>query len=194
MAHFPSLPEQATLEHLFRRFPKGARPLMELHDALLRQDDSVFSIAERELIAAYVSALNTCEYCFGAHRTMAIAFGIEPDLIDALVSDFDTAPVSERLKATLAYVRKVVHRDSVLPEDIRKMEAAGLNESGMQDALMIASLYSLMNRLVDGAGLARKQTYEQPNQADPGTRQGRTYVQWGLEAGFLHEDAASRQS
>jgi AhpD family alkylhydroperoxidase len=37
---------------------------------------SPFTVAERELIAAYVSGLNACGYCHGIHRVTADAFGV----------------------------------------------------------------------------------------------------------------------
>ena len=70
MARFPSLPDHAGVPDILRRFPAGVRALLEYHDAILR-GASPLTVAERELIAAYVSGLNTCGYCHGAHRMIA---------------------------------------------------------------------------------------------------------------------------
>ncbi len=56
MALFPSLSENPHLADVFKKFPEHVRPLLEYHDLLLR-GDSPLTIAERELIAAYVSGL-----------------------------------------------------------------------------------------------------------------------------------------
>lgn len=61
MSFLISLPENAVLLNVFKKFPKTARPLLEYQQELMRAD-SPFSIAERELIAAYVSGLNFCNY------------------------------------------------------------------------------------------------------------------------------------
>ena len=75
MPYLPSLHEDAKLPDVFRAFPSSAAPLLELHEALMR-GPSPFSIGERELIAAYVSALNACAYCAGVHGATAATFFI----------------------------------------------------------------------------------------------------------------------
>ncbi|WP_228517924.1 carboxymuconolactone decarboxylase family protein [Aliidiomarina indica] len=37
------------------------------------------SIGEREMIAAYVSALNDCQFCFNSHWVYSAAFGVDPE-------------------------------------------------------------------------------------------------------------------
>ena len=64
MPLFPSLPTPPHLLDVFRAFPAQVRPLLAYHDALLRAE-SPLTIAERELIAAFVSGLNACNFCFG---------------------------------------------------------------------------------------------------------------------------------
>ena len=75
MARFPSLPEQPHLADAFKRFGRGIWPLCEYHDAVLR-GASEWSIAERELMAAFVSGLNACQFCHGSHRMIAELHGI----------------------------------------------------------------------------------------------------------------------
>jgi hypothetical protein len=55
MAYLPSLPDHASLLDVFRMFPETNEPLLSFHEILLR-GPSPFTEAERELIAAYVSA------------------------------------------------------------------------------------------------------------------------------------------
>src|SRR2546430_13592058 len=74
MSFLKSLPPDAGLLQVFQAFPKAARPLLEYHEVLLR-GDSPFSAADREMIAAYVSALNKCEYCRAVHSQTAVALG-----------------------------------------------------------------------------------------------------------------------
>ncbi|HAQ34138.1 MAG TPA: peroxidase, partial [Alphaproteobacteria bacterium] len=77
MPRYPSLETGDHLEALLRRFPRGVKPLLELHDAIMREASDL-DVATRELIAAYVSGLNACAFCYGAHKTMAHAFGVDP--------------------------------------------------------------------------------------------------------------------
>lgn len=68
MTFLPSLPDNARLLDVFRAYPDTAFPLLDYHEALMR-GPSPLSIAERELIAAYVSGLNACDYCYGFIRS-----------------------------------------------------------------------------------------------------------------------------
>jgi len=74
MTYLPSLPGDAVLLDVFRAYPQASRPLLDYHQALLR-GPSPLSVAERELIAAYVSGLNACGYCHGVHTATAQAPG-----------------------------------------------------------------------------------------------------------------------
>ena len=84
----------------------SAGPLFEYHDRLLR-GWSPLTVGQRELIAAFVSGLNACIYCHGAHTIAAQAFGIDEGMFASLMNDLDAAPVADKLKPILAYVRKL---------------------------------------------------------------------------------------
>ena len=86
---------------------------MAYTDGILRGEGEL-SMGERELIATFVSGLNACAFCHDSHKVYAEVFGIDGDLIDALVKDVDTAPVSEKLRPLLRYVAKL----NILPSRI----------------------------------------------------------------------------
>lgn len=106
MTYLSSLPDDAALRDLFRAFPETSQPLREYNRVLMR-GPSPFSTAERELLAAYVSGLNACQYCHGVHTATAEVFGVSPDLLNQLLEDPSAAPVGEELKPVLRYVRKL---------------------------------------------------------------------------------------
>ena len=62
MPFFSSLKSEAGVPDIMARFPHTVKPLIEYHEALLRSEDSPFTIAERETMAAFVSGLNHCGY------------------------------------------------------------------------------------------------------------------------------------
>lgn len=97
MSFLTGLPADAALLQVFRAFPQSARPLLQLHEQVMR-GPSPFTPAERELMAAYVSGLNGCSYCHGVHTVTARTFGIAPDLLTGLLADVDTAPVDGRMR------------------------------------------------------------------------------------------------
>ena len=153
MPIFKSLSDSPDLMELFRRFSDGVRPLCELHDIFLR-GDSPLSVAERELIAAYVSGLNACNYCFGAHSMIAEAHGVEPALFEMLVDDPASAPVDRKLLPLLAFVRKLTLTPSRIgPADAEPVRAAGWSELALYHAIVVCALFNFMNRIVNGTGI-----------------------------------------
>lgn len=160
MTFLPSLPRDAALLDVFRAFPDAARPLLDYHEVLLR-GPSPLSVAERELIAAYVSALNSCGYCHGIHEATAEAFGVPAGILEALLADIDTAPVSEPLKPLLRYVTALTRTPSrMTPALAATVLAAGWNEQALHDAVSVCALFNLMNRLVEGLGISADDAYQ----------------------------------
>src|SRR5260370_36431418 len=106
MSYLRSFKPDTGLLQIFQAFPKIARPLLEYHEVLLR-GDSPFSAAERELIAAYVSGLNKCNYCHAIHSQTAIALGIGAETIAHMLSDSRNEHVDLRLRPVLAFLRKL---------------------------------------------------------------------------------------
>ncbi len=156
-----SLGDDAVLVDVFRRFPDTARPLLDYHQVLLR-GPSPLSVAQRELIAAYVSALNSCEYCHGVHAATAVAFGVGEELVTALVADVDSAPVEEAMKPVLRLVRTL----TLTPAKVRDAEVAAVYEAGwdeqaFHDAVSVCALFNFMNRLVEGLGITASPDYFQ---------------------------------
>ena len=90
MPYLRSLRPGASLIDVFKAFPGTSTPLIEFHEVLLR-GPSPFTATERELIAAYVSGLNGCEYCHGVHTATAEHMGVEVGLLRRIVPDGELA-------------------------------------------------------------------------------------------------------
>jgi uncharacterized peroxidase-related enzyme len=152
MAYLPSMPD-ASLMDLFQRYPELAVPLHEFAEALMR-GPSALTRPERELIAAYVSALNHCDFCTRSHAAVMAAYDVDPALMHQLVADPDQAPVREPLRPLLRYVLRLndmPHR--VTREDVDAVLAAGWDEDTLVYANVICGFFNLMNRWVDGTGV-----------------------------------------
>ncbi len=174
MSFFQSVKKAADVMAIFKRFPKAVKPLLEYHDIVLREDNSAFSIGERELIAAYVSSLNGCAYCFTAHRRYAEAFGIDPSVFgtDSIVFDWNVLP--GKLAPVLEYVRKLtVDPKSVEQSDADAVFAEGWDDDALFDAISICALYSFMNRLVEGSGIKE---YRDANRLSPSAMRSFRYA------------------
>ncbi len=159
MPHLPSLPQNATLLDVFKRFPASSRPLLLYHEALMR-GPSPFTEGERELIAAVVSRRNRCGYCEGVHAATARALGETPARVAAVLDDPAGARESAELRPVLVYVEKLTYdADGATEADAEAVLAAGWPEEALFDAVAICALYNLMNRLVNGLGIEADADY-----------------------------------
>jgi len=152
MSFLKSLPIDAGLLEIHQAFPESARPLLEYQEALLR-GESPFSAAERELIAAYVSGLNNCDYCCAIHSQIAVALGTPAKTIDQMFANAENA-VDPKIRPVLALARKVTLSPAkITSADTDAIFAAGWNDRALHDAVAICALFNLLNRFVNGLGI-----------------------------------------
>jgi uncharacterized peroxidase-related enzyme len=133
--------------------PETAKPLNALAEVLLRSDNSL-SRGERELIATYVSSLNDCFFCQNAHGGIAQHY-LQCDMpfIDAVKNDFETTPISAKLKALLAIAGSVQKGGKqVTAEQISRAKLLGATDVEIHDTVLIAAAFCMFNRYVDGLG------------------------------------------
>ena len=157
MARFPSLPEQPHLADVFKRFGRGIWPLCEFHDVVLR-GESEWSVAERELMAAYVSGLNACQFCHGSHRMVAELHGVDAHVLEGLMDDVMPSRVGPRLAPVLAYLRKLTETPARMTDaDAQAVFDEGVSEHALFDAITICALFNFMNRIVEGCGVAHNE-------------------------------------
>jgi uncharacterized peroxidase-related enzyme len=131
--------------------PETAMPINELVDILLRGPHSL-TPGERELIATYVSTLNDCEYCQTIHGAIAAHHrnGNE-DLVVKVKSDFTSAAISEKLKTLLRIAGKTAQGGKhVTTADIELARAHGASDLEIHDTVLIAAVFCMCNRYVDG--------------------------------------------
>ena len=153
----PYLPQQNLME-LFNQNPKRYSPLTQFAQNVMR-GESAFTAGERELIAAYVSSLNACNYCFGSHQAIATDLNVDPQLLEAIINDIATAPIEDRFRPVFALVKTLTQTPSKTTQaDIDAVLAAGWDKQAVEDAIAVCSLFNFMNRLVDAFG------FEAPDQ------------------------------
>lgn len=148
-----SLPENATLADLRNAYADLLERFRPYGDELMRGPSPV-TPGERELIAAYVSGLNSCRYCFGVHSRVATRFGIDEKLFTVLMEDLDAAPIDVRLKPVLGYARKLTETPArMTPADAAAVYDAGWDATALVHTIAVCAYFNMMNRLVDGAGI-----------------------------------------
>ena len=131
--------------------PETAKPMSELAEILLHTPGSL-SMGERELIATYVSAQNDCHYCQTSHGAIAAYhLGGEEQLVLDVKRDFETADVSDKLKALLNIAGKVQQGGKrVQTEDVERARSLGAADLEIHDTVLIAAAFCMYNRYVDG--------------------------------------------
>jgi len=131
--------------------PEIIEPISELSEIMLRGENTL-TPGERELIGAYVSSRNECYFCRSSHRAAAAHhFDKDYALVDSVCCDPEHAPISPKLKALLAIAGKVqVSGKSVTEEDVARARAAGATEMEIHDTVLLAAMFCMANRYVDG--------------------------------------------
>jgi len=134
--------------------PEMSRPLNELAEILLRDENNTLSRGDRELIGTYVSSLNDCFFCQNAHGGIAQHYmQCDMSFIDAIKRDPMATPISGKMKALLAIAGKVqVSGKAVTPEDIAYAREQGATDREIHDTVLIAAAFCMFNRYVDGLG------------------------------------------
>lgn len=127
-----------------------AAPIRELTQILLR-GPSTLTEGERELIATIVSHRNECKFCTTAHTAAADILLGEEKTSTKVKQDIMTAPVSDKMKALLTIAAQVQQSGkSVTTESVQKAKDAGATDIEIHDTVLIAALFCLYNRYVDG--------------------------------------------
>ena len=128
----------------------SAAPIRELTQTLLR-GPSTLTEGERELIATVVSYRNQCTFCTTAHTAAADILLGEEETSTKVKQDISTAPVSDKMKALLTIAEQVQESGkSVTAEYVQKAKDAGATDLEIHDTVLIAALFCLYNRYVDG--------------------------------------------
>jgi uncharacterized peroxidase-related enzyme len=146
------------IRSVFQERPKKYMMLLSFAQEILREESSL-STADREVIAAYTSKLNGCEYCYGSHREFAAS-------LDATDQDLFMIETEEtenhRLSSILNYVKKLTLDPSTISnEDRLLVHEAGFSDEQLKDAIAICAAFNLFNRIVEGHGITPKDDYKE---------------------------------
>jgi len=126
------------------------QPIRDLTQILMR-GPSTLTEAERELIATIVSHGNQCKFCTTAHAAAADLLLGDKTTTQMMREDIASTPVSEKMKALLTIASLTGKNGNlVTPEVILKAKAEGATDREIHDTVLIAALFSLYNRYVDG--------------------------------------------
>jgi uncharacterized peroxidase-related enzyme len=121
-------------------------PMRVLTQKVMRSP-SAWSIGDRELMGACVSQMNECEVCTKTHAGVAALAYHDEAKVSTVLTNLETAPIDERLRATIRLVGKLTREHSVDVEDVRTVLAVGVSREQIEDALAVAFVFNTVDRL-----------------------------------------------
>ncbi|MEO7964399.1 MAG: peroxidase [Gemmatimonadaceae bacterium] len=75
-------------------------------------------------------------------------------LVDAVLEDFRTAPISDAEKALFAFLERMNEASNQLgPDDINAVKDAGWSEEAIYDAITVCALFNFYNKWIDATGV-----------------------------------------
>jgi alkylhydroperoxidase family enzyme len=76
------------------------------------------------------------------------------ELVDSVLADLETSPLSEAEKTLMRFVRKVNHESyTIQREDIQALHAAGYSDEAIYYAITVCALFNFYNRWIDASGV-----------------------------------------
>jgi len=135
MPFFKSMPETAGPGNVFSAYREVYRHWAEMGQALIN-GPSPLSPAEREVIQA-----------------CAVARGVDDGLVAKLVDNIATAPIADKWKPLLQFIRKLTLTPTrVEQSDADAVFAAGWSEKALHDAIAVTARMTFMTRIIHGHG------------------------------------------
>ncbi len=153
MAHIKLPEDEPGIIGLMVAYREAEKPLNELCNAIMCGPSSL-TTAEREMIATHVSNGNECRFCTATHAAATRELmGANAPVVDRVLCDFGASGIDEKLKALLIIAGKVrIDGRTVMASDVARARAAGADDKAIHDTVLIAAMFCMFNRYVDGLG------------------------------------------
>jgi uncharacterized peroxidase-related enzyme len=133
--------------------PKAAQHLARFSHEIMHEDAPISS-AMSELIAAYTSSLNRCEFCMKAHAAVAAWLYQDEALVWSVIRDMEGSALPESDKTMLRFVRKVtLDSGAISASDIAMLHSGGWEDTSIYYAIAACALFNFYNRFVSANGV-----------------------------------------
>ena len=154
MAYIKTGIEEKGIRELLMYKPSTGEALLNLAQALLH-GPSPIDKKNRELIAAYTSKLNQCEFCYESHKAAAIAHYQNEQEVNCILDQPFEYPQDNVLKLLFKIVEKVQKSGQMMTlSDIEFYNKNGVSDEMIHDTVLITAAFCMYNRYVDGLGAA----------------------------------------
>lgn len=128
----------------------GAQAKRFTHEAM--RGPSEWTVAERELMAAFISTVNGSAFCVSAHTATATLAYQDAANVQAVLEDLESAPIEDKLRTTLRMLGTLTREGTVTAEAMRQVLAVGVSHQQVRDALAVCASFNTTNRLADAFG------------------------------------------
>lgn len=71
----------------------------------------------------------------------------------AVLNDYNTAPISDKLKAMLGFLEKLtLQPEAVTAKDVIPLRVARLSDAAIEEAIYVCTIFNILDRLADSFG------------------------------------------
>jgi uncharacterized peroxidase-related enzyme len=137
-------------------FDKGvAKHLSGMAQELMRRPSGL-TVGERELIAAFASKMNECQFCYRSHKSCAEETGNAETVKEVLEEEY-VENLGMKMRALLVLSLHVgqLNREE-LPKAVEGCKKFGATDQEIHDTVAITAFFNMCNRYVDGLGTTFK--------------------------------------
>ncbi|MBC7528892.1 MAG: peroxidase-related enzyme [Chthonomonadaceae bacterium] len=111
---------------------------------------------QHELIATAVSQANCTFYCSTAHREFLRRATHDDALVEAMKTDYRTAPLSEAERVMVEYAMQITQDATQISRETHaRLHEVGFDDVAILQITMIASWFNYINRMADALGVGR---------------------------------------
>lgn len=137
----------------FSSSPLLMKQIMAMSSTLLFSDGQL-GRRRKEMIASYVSSLNSCSYCLDSHAFFLRVHGGDALVGPIMKQQLDSHEITQEERVLLTFAGKITtesHRITL--EDTQTLCEAGWTEEQVAEAVHVAAAFAFFNRVANGFGL-----------------------------------------
>lgn len=139
--------------NLFAFRPEVTAHLASFTEGVMRSPAPI-SPGLRELIAAYTSYINRCEFCWRSHASVAAELLGSEELVRNVLEDLESSPLPETEKALLHFARKMTcELPQMREDDLAELRELGWSDEAIYFTIMVVALFNFYNRWVTTSGV-----------------------------------------
>ncbi len=138
---------------LFAFRPEVTSHLASFTEGVMRSPAPI-SGGLRELIAAYTSWTNDCEFCWRSHAAVAAEMLGSEQLVHSVLNDLESSPLPEPEKALMRFAARITkHLPDMIEQDVVELRDLGWTDEAIYYTILVVSLFNFYNRWITTSGV-----------------------------------------